>query len=395
MRRLILAIAVCVAWVAAAYAAAPPDLRPGQRWLIVAARQNLLEATDLARVYGRTVADVRVLKALNGWYAVAIGPVGYASIAAAQQALEDQAEVPPDAYLANGNGFADQVFLAPPPAVRMRGKLEGTGTTTISFEGVRITLSSVPDADLHIPVFTGHQDGKQIFTFRLPDAEADPPRMYVRFVQLDPSAPGIQIVLSAFSNGAHCCTFTRIAVQTQPGTWSVVEAPTVDGEGYELEDVDGDGAVELLNYDNSFLYAFGSYSESVAPVVVYRLVGTALRNVTMQPATRAYVERSLRETEADANRNPSMWHNNGFLAGWVATNVQLGRTREAWARMLADYDRSETYGREHCIIGDKLERCPPGQGEKQPFPDALLIHLIQTGYLSSPAAVAGVQPAAR
>lgn len=200
----------------------------------------------------------------------------------------------------------------------------------------------------------------------------------------------MQIVLSAYSNGAHCCTYTRIAVQTQPGTWTIVTAPMVDGEGYELEDIDGDGAVELLNYDNSFLYTFGSYAELVAPVVVYRLAGTTLKNVTTQPASRAYLERSLREIEADANRNPTMWRNNGFLAGWVATNVQLGRTREAWARMLANYDRTETYGREHCILGEKMERCPPGQGEKQSFPDALLIHLIETGYLDLPAAVAGV-----
>ena len=49
---------------------------------------------------------------------------------------------------------------------------------------------------------------------------------------------------------------TKIA--TKVGTeWRVIQGKTIDGDGgYTFDDIDGDGAAELLSVDQSFLYTF-------------------------------------------------------------------------------------------------------------------------------------------
>jgi len=67
------------------------------------------------------------------------------------------------------------------------------------------------------------------------------------------------VFFQSFSGGAHCCNSIKVVVP-ENGKLEVYDLGSWDG-GYSDQvpaDVDGDGAVDFVMVDNSFLYTFGS-----------------------------------------------------------------------------------------------------------------------------------------
>jgi len=166
------------------------------------------------------------------------------------------------------------------------------------------------------------------------------------------------------------------------GTW--------DGDGgYNLE-VNEDGAVELANIDNSFLYAFDCYACSFALVKIFQLEGTKLLNVTRAPALRRRLLQDLADIEYAAQMAPDLWHSNGYLAGWVAAKALVGQFEDAWQRMLANYKRDSGWLMTECANG--AATCPPNLQRHLTFPGALRRHLLKNGYIDEATALAVAQP---
>ena len=90
-----------------------------------------------------------------------------------------------------------------------------------------------------------------------------------------------EVLVDAYSGGAHCCALTEILAFNGTG-YGVTEAYW-GNTGYELQDLDVDGKPELVGYDDAFAGAFSSFAASFFPprVVDYdpRVQG-ALRDVT-------------------------------------------------------------------------------------------------------------------
>ena len=370
-------------------------LGAGERWLVVASRQDSSEAEDLARSYGLLLNGVRVMRSNNGWFAVVIGPVTDASIGAAKKRLDPQLSLPDDAYLSEGQTYRETVFEAPPSPILAFAAYEGKAPAKLHYGELTVTLDGLPGAEgARVPVATLQPAGSAPLTIRMDDSPADMEMMRWRaqIVRLDPRSPQPAVVLSSYTGGAHCCTATRIATQGGSGLWRVVDAGQLDGDGgYGFEDVAGDGAVELTSIDNSFLYAFASYAESAAPPRVQRLSDGALQDVTQEPATQPYLRRELRRLEAMADKE-RLWRNNGFLGGWVAAKAQLGEVEEAWKRMLKNYDRKSDWVNEICAAPVALENCPDDKRRKVDFPEALRRHLIAHGYPAPNEAVRSAVP---
>jgi S1-C subfamily serine protease len=195
-----------------------------------------------------------------------------------------------------------------------------------------------------------------------------------------------------FSGGAHCCTDTLIATETSPDHWEAVETGALDGDGFALEDIDGDGAAELVSVDNSFLYAFDSYASSFAPIRIQRLVRGRLEDVTRDPIFIHRLRQELAGMEYLARQNPDLWHSNGFLAGWVADKARLGELADAWTKMIPFYDHSSTFGEMICTTGDTVANCPQADVRMLPFPEGLAKHLVDNGYGPIPSDLAEVDP---
>ncbi len=176
----------------------------------------------------------------------------------------------------------------------------------------------------------------------------------LRVMKLDPSNSAPQVLFTRFTGGAHCCIETKIGSMDQAGTWHLVDAGLLDGDGYEFQDLDGNGGLDLISIDNSFLYAFASYAGSNAPTRIKKLNVTALDDVTAQPQYRGFLKARLQEMEASARtQGGTAFHSNGFLGGWVAQKALVGELTDAWRIMLASYDRNSDWSTK-CA----RDRCP-------------------------------------
>ena len=244
---------------------------------------------------------------------------------------------------------------------------------TLHYGDLTVTIAGEKgsDAKTRIPVFTGRVRDRVVFTVRVEEAEFDNPKAAAEVMRLDLSTPVPQVVMTAFTFGAHCCTVTYIATVLASGEWRVLDAAQLDGDGYRFVDIDNDGAKEMVSYDNTFLYAFASYADSNAPTRIAKLTGSDLNDVTMEPKYRAFLRRELQQMEADAKKDPDLWQKNGFLGGWVAAKSLVGEVDDAWKRMLAAYDRDSDWPLEECTTGQELDQCPKDKVRQQTFPEAL------------------------
>lgn len=391
MMRLTSALATAVAAASAATlalavpapASAQARLSDDAYWVVLASRQDPAEAIALARGFRDRFEAVHVAAARNGWYAITAGPIAAPDARAVTAALRAEPALPDDLFLSDGARFEDPFWSADRPRLE-RLRYRGDGPLEFSLDGLTLALSPMTDSyDMKYPGVVGVADGEAVFDLDMSEAASFSAAAWITVAPLDPRAPDDrQIAVAAFSGGAHCCASTRIATPLGDG-WAVVPGAMLDGDqGYAFEDLDGDGIYELLSVDQSFLYAYASYAESFAPIVIERFAGKKIVEVSDDPRFRPALEEDLARLELTAAEDPELWRSNGFLAAWVAAKARLGAREEAWARMLASYDRTSDWPLTVC----RGARAPDGGcPDERPatFPEALEAHLDARGYRQS------------
>lgn len=229
---------------------------------------------------------------------------------------------------------------------------------------------------MRVPIVTVTASGKEVAKLEGEEGLADPP-VGVEIAELDPVNTSPEVVVSFFTGGAHCCSQTTVLTSSKDGsTWRTVELGEFDGGPLLASDLDGDGRYEFETRDNAFLYSFGCYACSSAPLEVLAVEDGVVKNVTADPRFRAAHEVWLKDMIADVPDQDV----NGFLAGYVAEKILLGESKQAWQLMLTYYDRSSDWGLDIC------DQPPDERGDclgKQlhlSFPDALERMLKENGY---------------
>lgn len=183
-----------------------------------------------------------------------------------------------------------------------------------------------------------------------------------------------EVIVQSFSGGAHCCTNTLI-YNWQNDRFHKTETGQLDGGGGTFKDLNGDGKLEFVSYDQSFLYRFSSYAGSFAPSRIYSFTNGKLIDTTRQypqflRSVAWQMYQAFMEHKRDSDREI-----NGILAGYVAQKALLGEFEQGWKLMLANYDRHSDWGLEiHDKTGSVVDRYPD-------FPTALRAHLKQMGYI--------------
>jgi len=246
-----------------------------------------------------------------------------------------------------------------------------------------VTLDTEPGSkpEYRVPTFKGVYQGRPIFTVRMPEKEDTDPEFAARVVRLDPKTALPQVVMTAYTYDAHCCIATRIATAISPDSWEIVDAPPLDGEqGYVFRDIDGDGTAEMISFDQNFFYSFACYPCSYPPTRIAKLSGTQITDVTADPEYRGFLREVVAGLEKYARGERKLWHENGFLAGWVAAKSLVGQVDDAWKRMLASYDRKADWPMETCTTGAAIDKCPKDKLRQMSFPEALNRHLAELGY---------------
>lgn len=351
------------------------------RWIALASRQTEDEAIGVARAYRFQLPTVRVVQATNGWFAVVAGPERVPNAKVRKEQLIREASVPNDMLFSRGDGYVREVWAPPKPQFDFELEYDGKRPLAAQLGESRFGVSSRKVDGNNIAGLTITQPDRPLLRFELDEATASFPNAKLVALRLDATSNDHQLVFSSFWGGAHCCTVTKFIVP-QNGSWQAVPGKTADGDnGYSFEDVDGDGAAELIHADNTFLYRYTYYAASVAPTRVSRLSGTRVVDITLAPASQRYMRQSLYRLEHWAAKNPESWRSNGFLAAWVATKAVVGEFDDAWSRMLSLYDRSSDWPLTECTVEKVKDACPPGREITIDFPTALRKHLEEERYI--------------
>jgi hypothetical protein len=137
-----------------------------------------------------------------------------------------------------------------------------------------------------------------------------------------------EVVVDAFTGGAHCCVLTEILHFTGA---AYARLETDWGSlGYNLKDLDGDGRPELSGYDFAFEDAFSSHAASFEPPLVLKYDPAAksgFRNVTRSfPALARKNAKEALHTLRTARRQHA--ETLGIVAAYVADLYLQGRGRE-------------------------------------------------------------------
>lgn len=214
--------------------------------------------------------------------------------------------------------------------------------------------------------------------------------------QLDRSGGPLEVLLSGYTMGAHCCTVSAIVGLDGAGQWRVTPLPAQDGDGLPVVlDINHDGRRQFVLSDQQFNYVFASYAWSVLPVVIYDYASGVLRNVTTQPAYAPFLRAGFRRDfpAFRAPPPPDRKDINGFLAAYVANSANLGQLRLGWMYMRHWYDRRADTGQTWCALdpsvrGGDASSCPAPYVRKVDYPQALALFLLQTGYITHAQSVA-------
>ena len=137
-----------------------------------------------------------------------------------------------------------------------------------------------------------------------------------------------EVVVAAFTGGAHCCVLSEIWHFTG-ATYARVETDW-GSLGYDLKDLDGDGRPELSGYDFAFEDAFTSHAASFEPPLVLDYDPTqksGFRDVTRNfPAlVRKNASQALRTLRRAKREHGETL---GIVAAYVGDLYLLGRGRE-------------------------------------------------------------------
>lgn len=377
-----LAGAGCIVAVLAATPAfaGPLSLQEGERWLAIASSKDRDTAIGIAGLYAQERA--KVASTQSGWYAVILGPYREGSISAITAAHPNIGAIPADSLLSRGDKYVDRVWEEKPwEEQRVLASYEVGKPVQFAAGDITFAVTMAGDEDNPGPTTaTATSNGNIVFTFATPNEYS----MFgsdAGLVKLDPATSAPQLVFTRFTGGAHCCTQTWIATAPEAGPgWTLIDAGVLDGGGYSFEDVDGDGTHELVNVDNSFLYAFDSYAGSFAPIRISRLRGNVLTDISGEENVRGLLKRDLARMEFAAKLNGDLWKSNGFLAGWVAAKQRLGQGEDAWQTALENLDQNSDFGPQVCKSGKPVEDCPFDDLEAVPIAKALAQFLAERDY---------------
>ena len=197
------------------------------------------------------------------------------------------------------------------------------------------------------------------------------------------SVSGPAVMLQSFSGGAHCCNSIQLAGFVA-GKLKVLDLGSWDGDYIDPpKDISGDGVVDFVMYDNSFLYAFASYADSSAPPKILNVINGEVRDVSGNPAFRPLFAKEMQAAgqlcRAGSDRSP-----NGACASYVAAAARLGKLNQAWPQMLAAYDATSDWDLPTgCRVREGAGGCPDGAKIiYKSYPEALLAFLKGEGYIA-------------
>ena len=226
--------------------------------------------------------------------------------------------------------LASLLCVAPAALAKTETARSGDVTATLTYKGKQPTFRpahltitqaglTVFDADVKMPCsFCGlvRISNRNVMRLRDLDADAEP-----------------EVLLSAYSGGAHCCVYALVYRFIQFGNTYQPSSQDFRDAGYVLRDLNKDKRPEFVSGDIRFIDAYTSHAASATPIAIYQLDDGRFTNVTrkFRAAIRAHARRmlgfyrqALREPREDRDVR-------GVLAAYVADEYLLKRRKRGLA----------------------------------------------------------------
>ncbi len=246
---------------------------------------------------------------------------------------------------------------------------------------VTLSVTSIADEGLFAPLLTVRH-GRFRAVLR---GASTPPGYEHKFGVGTLDRRGTRFVyFESFTGGAHCCNEVQAAVIGSRGI-RIVRIGIFDGGPTDVfpRDLDGDGTVDFVQQDDTFLYTFSSYAGSMAPPKILNVVGGRAVDVSARPGFRPLFRRAMNRARPNCEQGDS--ERNGACAGYVAAAARAGQFEAAWAVMLRSYDRDSGWDLPPgCRVRvDARGECPGGAVIRYTsYPDALRAFLVLQGYIA-------------
>jgi len=235
------------------------------------------------------------------------------------------------------------------------------------------------DPDFDTPVLSVMVDGTLVLEVPGVASGFDFPATEASIADIDPGNSDPEVYFTSFTGGAHCCAQVIVATSVG-GRWVAVPIGEFDGDGGYVADLDGNGLAEIATYDNRFLYQFGCYACSAAPLMIMTARNGKAYDISAEPAFLGAHRDWLRQIEESVDP-AQRWTSSGYLAGWVAAKIRVGEGDDAWRQLTAHWDFASDQGEEVCLTGEDIADCPRQNKAVLNFPDRLKLFLKQTGYM--------------
>jgi hypothetical protein len=134
-----------------------------------------------------------------------------------------------------------------------------------------------------------------------------------------------EVVYSAYTGGAHCCSVGEVFQLSADATRYTTADRNFGDPGFGIQDLNGDGRIEIVTADDAFAYTFSAYAFSGLPLSVLRYDHGTFNDVTSsfpqklrreaRQFWRGYLH--LRRNKDDTAR--------GQIAAWAADQYRLGK----------------------------------------------------------------------
>jgi hypothetical protein len=141
------------------------------------------------------------------------------------------------------------------------------------------------------------------------------------------------VFIDLYSGGAHCCSFLLVG-KIINNKFKVLDSLWWGNSGYDVQDIDNDGTLEIEGGKDMFAYAFTNYSETRFPPVIYRF-----ENDRLVDATSRYpyiIKEDIKQLKKDLKE----FTDKGFECMGIdddTFNTDAGSVKTILSAIVADY----------------------------------------------------------
>jgi hypothetical protein len=161
------------------------------------------------------------------------------------------------------------------------------------------------------------------------------------------------LIISVYTGGAHCCVVVFNGVM-ENGKFKIPDTLFIGNAGYNIEDIDKDGVLELETASDMFAYAFTNYAETRFPPRFYRVKNNKFVNVTKNYPKP--VNDYIKELKQDLKE----FTDKGFECYGInddTFNTDAGSVKTILAAITACYHSIGEVSKGYDLI-DKYYKCP-------------------------------------